>query len=163
HGRLSRSGGAGLGDSGQRRAGRCALVHACRVARLSTAPAALAVDLLPPDHHLAARPLTRPATRGAWLNDRLPRKLTHMCLLLLPWRGLPVPGLTSGAIRAAFHERPPLPLAKWPAPNDILAGQDLRAGGTWLGLDRRHRFGAVTNFRGLQSPRRSAPSRGALV
>ncbi len=33
-----------------------------------------------------------------------------------------------------------------PPPNDILAGRDQRAGGTWLGLDRTRRFGVVTQF-----------------
>ena len=86
-----------------------------------------------------------------------------MCLLVLAWRAHPRYRLIVAANRDEFHERPTAPLAKWPEPNDILAGQDLRAGGTWLGLDRHRRFGAVTNFRELQRPRRSAPSRGALV
>ena len=86
-----------------------------------------------------------------------------MCLLVLAWRVHPRYRLILAANRDEYHERPTAPLAKWPAPNDILAGQDLRAGGTWLGIDRRHRFGAVTNFRELQRPRRSAPSRGKLI
>ncbi len=86
-----------------------------------------------------------------------------MCLLVLAWRVHPRYRLVLAANRDEYHERPTAPLAKWPEPNDILAGKDLRAGGTWLGLDRRHRFGAVTNFRELQRPRRSAPSRGTLV
>jgi uncharacterized protein with NRDE domain len=86
-----------------------------------------------------------------------------MCLLVLAWRAHPRYRLIVAANRDEFHERPTAPLAKWNEPNDILAGQDLRAGGTWLGVDRQHRFGAVTNFRELQRPRRSAPSRGNLV
>jgi uncharacterized protein with NRDE domain len=86
-----------------------------------------------------------------------------MCLLVLAWRAHPRYRLIVAANRDEYHERPTAPLARWPEPNDILAGQDLRAGGTWCALDRRHRFGAVTNFRELQRPRRSAPSRGGLV
>jgi uncharacterized protein with NRDE domain len=86
-----------------------------------------------------------------------------MCLLVLAWRVHPRYRLIVAANRDEYHERPTAPLTKWPAPNDMLAGQDLRAGGTWFGLDRRRRFGAVTNFRELQRPRRSAPSRGGLV
>lgn len=86
-----------------------------------------------------------------------------MCLLVLAWRAHPRYRLIVAANRDEFHERPTAPVAKWPEPNAILAGQDLRAGGTWFGLDRRRRFGAVTNFRELQRPRRSAPSRGGLV
>jgi uncharacterized protein with NRDE domain len=86
-----------------------------------------------------------------------------MCLLVLAWRAHPRYRLIVAANRDEFHERPTAPLAAWPEPNDILAGRDLRAGGTWMGIDRCHRFGAVTNFRELQRPRRSAPSRGGLV
>jgi uncharacterized protein with NRDE domain len=86
-----------------------------------------------------------------------------MCLLVLAWRAHPRYRLIVAANRDEFHERPTAPLSVWPAPNDILAGRDLRAGGTWMGIDRHHRFGAVTNFRELQRPRRSAPSRGGLV
>jgi uncharacterized protein with NRDE domain len=67
------------------------------------------------------------------------------------------------ANRDEFHERPAAPLAKWPAPSEVIAGRDLRAQGTWLGLDRRRHFGVVTNFRELQRPRPSAPSRGNLI
>jgi uncharacterized protein with NRDE domain len=86
-----------------------------------------------------------------------------MCLLVLAWRAHPRWRLIVAANRDEYHERPTAPLATWAERNDILAGQDLRAGGTWMGIDRRHRFGAVTNFRELQRPRRSAPSRGNLV
>lgn len=86
-----------------------------------------------------------------------------MCLLVLAWNAHPRYRLVLAANRDEYHERPADPLAKWPAPNDILAGRDQRAGGTWLGLDRARRFGVVTNFRELQRPRRSAPSRGRLI
>jgi uncharacterized protein with NRDE domain len=86
-----------------------------------------------------------------------------MCLLVLAWRVHPRYRLVVAANRDEYHDRPTAPLGKWPEPHDLLAGRDLRAGGTWLGLDRQHRFGAVTNFRELQRPRRSAPSRGRLV
>jgi uncharacterized protein with NRDE domain len=86
-----------------------------------------------------------------------------MCLLVLAWRTHPRYRLVVAANRDEYHERPTAALTKWTEPSEILAGQDLRAGGTWLGIDRQHRFGAVTNFRDLQRPRRSAPSRGGLV
>src|SRR6185312_409279 len=71
--------------------------------------------------------------------------------------------LVVAANRDEFHERPTAPMAKWPPPNDILAGRDLRANGTWLALDRQRRFGVVTNFRDLQRPQPQAPSRGGLI
>jgi len=86
-----------------------------------------------------------------------------MCLLVLAWRVHPRYRLIGAANRYEYHERPTAPLAPWPPPEEILAGKDLRAGGTWFGVDRQRRFGAVTNFRELQRPRRSAPSRGGLV
>jgi uncharacterized protein with NRDE domain len=86
-----------------------------------------------------------------------------MCLLVLGWRVHPRYRLVLAANRDEYHERPSDPLSKWPPPADLLAGRDRRAGGTWLGLDRSRRFGVVTNFRELQRPRRSAPSRGRLI
>jgi uncharacterized protein with NRDE domain len=86
-----------------------------------------------------------------------------MCLLVLAWQAHPRYRLVVAANRDEFHERPTAPLAKWPAPQDLLAGRDLRAQGTWLGLDRRRHFGVITNFRELQRPRPEAPSRGALI
>jgi uncharacterized protein with NRDE domain len=86
-----------------------------------------------------------------------------MCLLVLAWQAHPRYRLIVAANRDEFHERPTTPLAKWPAPEDILAGRDLRANGTWLGLDHRRYFGVITNFRELQRPRPEAPSRGALI
>ena len=86
-----------------------------------------------------------------------------MCLLVLAWNAHPRYRLVLAANRDEYHERPADALAKWPPPNDLLAGRDQRAGGTWLGLDRARRFGVVTNFRELQRPRRSAPSRGHLI
>jgi uncharacterized protein with NRDE domain len=86
-----------------------------------------------------------------------------MCLLVLAWQVHPKYRLVVAANRDEYHERPAAALAPWPAPDRILAGRDLRGGGTWLGLDRTRRFGVVTNFRDRQRPRRSAPTRGALI
>ena len=86
-----------------------------------------------------------------------------MCLLVVAWQAHPRYRLVVAANRDEFHERPTAPMAKWPAPNDILAGRDLRANGTWLALDRHRRFGVVTNFRDLQKTQPGAPSRGTLI
>jgi uncharacterized protein with NRDE domain len=86
-----------------------------------------------------------------------------MCLLVLAWQAHPRYRLVVAANRDEFHERPAAPLAQWPAPASILAGRDLRAQGTWLGLDPRRRFGVITNFRDLQRPQPDAPSRGGLI
>src|SRR5262245_17460880 len=86
-----------------------------------------------------------------------------MCLLVLAWQAHPRYRLIVAANRDEYHARPAAPLAKWPPPHDFLAGRDLQAGGTWLGVDRARRFAVVTNFRERQRARRTAPSRGGLI
>ena len=46
--------------------------------------------------------------------------------------------------RDEFHPRPTAALAAW-ADAPVLAGRDLRAGGTWMGLGRNGRVAVVTN------------------
>ncbi len=86
-----------------------------------------------------------------------------MCLLVLAWNAHPRYRLVVAANRDEYHERPSAPLGRWPSAAEILAGRDLRAGGTWLGIDRRRRFGIVTNFRDLMGAPPQAPSRGGLI
>jgi len=86
-----------------------------------------------------------------------------VCLLVLAWAVHPRYRLVVAANRDEYHERPAAPLERWPESPHILAGRDLRAAGTWLGLDAARRFGVVTNFRELQPPRPAAPSRGGLI
>jgi uncharacterized protein with NRDE domain len=86
-----------------------------------------------------------------------------MCLLVLAWQVHPRYRLVVAANRDEFHERPTAQMDKWAAPDDIIAGRDLRAGGTWLAMDRERRFGVITNFRDLQHPIPGAPSRGRLI
>lgn len=86
-----------------------------------------------------------------------------MCLILVAWRAHPDFPLVVAANRDEFHSRPSAPAAFWPEAPAILAGRDLQAGGTWLGVTRSGRFAALTNFRDPARLRRDAPSRGALV
>jgi uncharacterized protein with NRDE domain len=86
-----------------------------------------------------------------------------MCLLVIAWQVHPHYRLVVAANRDEFHERPTAAMAKWLPPDDIIAGRDLRAGGTWLAMDRARRFGIVTNFRELQRPVLDRPSRGNLI
>ena len=86
-----------------------------------------------------------------------------MCLLVLAWNAHPRYRLVVAANRDEYHERPSAPLGPWSSAPEILAGRDLRAGGTWLGIDRRRRFGIVTNFRDLMGAPPQAPSRGGLI
>ena len=69
--------------------------------------------------------------------------------------------------RDEFHARPAAPLAAWDDGSGIVAGRDLQAGGTWLGLHQPSgRALVVTNVRGGPSdpgPDPAKESRGALV
>jgi uncharacterized protein with NRDE domain len=85
-----------------------------------------------------------------------------MCLIVLAWRKHPDFPLIVAANRDEFHARPAAPAAFWEDQPGILAGRDLEARGTWMGVSRSGRFAAVTNFRGAHEPR-AAESRGALV
>lgn len=84
-----------------------------------------------------------------------------MCLVVLAWQFAPDRRLVVAANRDEFHARPTAPMA-WSGTPPLLAGRDLLAGGTWLGLDRRRRFAVITNFRAAPPPP-SAPSRGTLI
>jgi uncharacterized protein with NRDE domain len=85
-----------------------------------------------------------------------------MCLIVLAWRAHPDFPLVVAANRDEFHARPADPAAFWTNQPGILAGRDLEARGTWMGVSRGGRFAAVTNYRGAREPR-AAESRGALV
>jgi uncharacterized protein with NRDE domain len=92
-----------------------------------------------------------------------------MCLVLLVWRVHPLYPCLIAANRDEFHARPAAPAEWWPPSGQpphhaqILAGRDLSAGGTWLGLTRNGRFAALTNYRDPEQPRKDGPSRGTLV
>lgn len=65
--------------------------------------------------------------------------------------------------RDEFHARPAAPLAEWDDGSGIVAGRDLQAGGSWLGVHRPSgRIVVVTNVRGAL-PDPAKESRGALV
>lgn len=84
-----------------------------------------------------------------------------MCLLAAAFRVHEEHPLIVTANRDEFYARPTRAMHWWKdAP--ILAGRDLEAGGTWLGLSRDGRFAALTNVRG-SPPREGARSRGMLV
>lgn len=68
-----------------------------------------------------------------------------MCLILVAHQVHPVYPLVVAANRDEFHARPTASSHFWQVPDGILAGRDLEAGGTWLGLGRRGQFAAVTN------------------
>ncbi len=86
-----------------------------------------------------------------------------MCLILLAWDSHPDYSLIVAANRDEFYERPTAPAAFWADAPAVLGGRDLQAGGTWLGIDRRGRIAAVTNYRQGQRETATTHSRGRLV
>lgn len=86
-----------------------------------------------------------------------------MCLLVVAWQANSRYPLVVAANRDEFHARAAEPLHEWSQPPHLLAGRDLEAGGTWLALDRTHRFGVITNYREMRRPAPGAPSRGQII
>src|SRR5688572_12546975 len=85
-----------------------------------------------------------------------------MCLIVIAARATPQIALLVAANRDEQHARPTARAAWWPGPPRVLGGRDLRAGGTWLAVDGRGRFAAVTNIRDASQPV-GLRSRGSLV
>jgi uncharacterized protein with NRDE domain len=86
-----------------------------------------------------------------------------MCLIVIAWQAREDLPLVVAANRDEWRDRPAQPAHWWPDHPDILAGRDLQAGGTWMGITRQGRFAAVTNFRDPAERRSTALSRGTLV
>ncbi len=86
-----------------------------------------------------------------------------MCLVVLGLCAHPLYPLVVAANRDERLDRPAEPAGFWSEPEGLLAGRDLRAGGTWMGVTRTGRFAALTNVRDPRSFDPSAPTRGGLV
>ena len=86
-----------------------------------------------------------------------------MCLLVFAWRSHPRYPLVLAGNRDEFHARPAAAADWWDDPAGLLAGRDLQAGGTWLGVTRDGRAAVVTNYRELGERLPNAPSRGGLI
>jgi uncharacterized protein with NRDE domain len=86
-----------------------------------------------------------------------------MCLIAVGWKLREDYPLMLAANRDEYFARPSAPADFWDDHVQILAGRDMQQGGTWLGLSRRGRFAAVTNFRGGHHAKLGQRSRGWLV
>lgn len=84
-----------------------------------------------------------------------------MCLIAFSWQPQ-WRRLLLLANRDEFYARASQGAHWWPDAPEVWAGRDLEAGGTWLGVNRKGRFAALTNVREgqMQTGKRS---RGELV
>lgn len=71
--------------------------------------------------------------------------------------------LVVAANRDEFYSRPTRRLGIWDTPAGMIAGQDRKNKGTWMGVGQGGRFSALTNYRDPFSVKPDAPSRGNLV
>jgi uncharacterized protein with NRDE domain len=86
-----------------------------------------------------------------------------MCLFFCAFDIHPTFRFMIATNRDEFYDRPSRPVSFWPEAPDLLAGKDLRGGGTWFGITRSGRWAALTNFRDPRGYRDNAPSRGILL
>ena len=84
-----------------------------------------------------------------------------MCVAAIAWAAHARWRLVAIGNRDEYHTRATAPLARWD--NGVIAGRDLVAGGTWLGVHPAGRFALVTNYRVDGYPRPELASRGGLV
>lgn len=86
-----------------------------------------------------------------------------MCLILFSYKLHSNFPLVVAANRDEFYQRPTRAAHFWPEAPQLLAGKDLAAGGSWMGVTRSGRFAAVTNYRDPGQNEHYPRSRGALV
>lgn len=90
-----------------------------------------------------------------------------MCLILFAWKTQEDYPLVLLANRDEFYDRPTTSAHFWEDDQQLLAGRDDQAGGSWLGITRSGRFAAVTNYRSPSfsngSENSQLLSRGLLV
>lgn len=85
-----------------------------------------------------------------------------MCIVAWNWQPRSDTPLLLIGNRDEFYARPTPRLHWWPE-GCILAGKDLQAGGTWLGVSRSGRLAMLTNYRDPNQIHPNPRSRGELV
>jgi uncharacterized protein with NRDE domain len=86
-----------------------------------------------------------------------------MCLILFAYKHHPDYPLILAANRDEFYERSTSKAHFWEDHPGVLAGRDIKYGGTWMGITTGGRFAAVTNYRDLREFREHPMSRGLMV
>ena len=85
-----------------------------------------------------------------------------MCIVALAWQVLTDTPLCLLSNRDEFYRRPTAALAAWPQ-SQIVAGQDLESGGTWMGITPSGRWAVITNYRDANDVREYPTSRGHII
>lgn len=70
-----------------------------------------------------------------------------MCIVTFHFQQHPKYKLIVAANRDEFYERPAAPVHFWEDQPNVLAGRDLEAKGTWLGMTKEGKFATLTNYR----------------
>jgi uncharacterized protein with NRDE domain len=86
-----------------------------------------------------------------------------MCLVSIAYKAHPDYPLLVAANRDEYHQRPTAVAQFWEEYPNLLAGRDLQAGGTWMGVTRGGRFAAITNHRNPARTPAEPRSRGFLT
>lgn len=86
-----------------------------------------------------------------------------MCLVLFAYKVHPKYPLIITANRDELYKRPTQKAHWWESHPNLLAGKDLKGGGTWLGASKSGKFATLTNYRDMAHIRSDAPTRGTLV
>lgn len=86
-----------------------------------------------------------------------------MCLIAFHLQDHPRYAFIMAANRDEFYDRPTAPARFWEEHPELLAGKDLLAGGTWLGISKTGRIAALTNYRDPLSVQQDLISRGDIV
>lgn len=86
-----------------------------------------------------------------------------MCLVAIAWQAHPRYPLILAGNRDEYHARPAAAADWWPDAPAVFGGRDLKAGGSWLGINRNGRLAVVTNNPLRPSSADRPLSRGALV
>lgn len=87
-----------------------------------------------------------------------------MCLISFAFGIHPANPLVLIGNRDEFYERPTAALHWWNEPGiNVLAGRDMKEGGTWMGINEKGDFAALTNYRHPVHMIEGRPSRGHLL
>lgn len=86
-----------------------------------------------------------------------------MCLIVFSYKQDSQYPLIFAANRDEHYGRPSQEAQIWDQNPNILSGKDLKAGGTWMGVNKQGEFSAITNYRDPDIERTDPPSRGKLV